>query len=138
MFTNRHELRIRWGDCDPAGIVFYPRYFEYFNECTELLFDAALGKKKREVFEMYSIIGIPMVQLRARYLIPSQYGDEVTVESTFMKVGRSSFDIRHRLMKGSELAVEGLETRVWAARDSDGIRIRAVPIPEDVAGRLRG
>jgi 4-hydroxybenzoyl-CoA thioesterase len=138
MFSNRHRLRIRWGDCDPAGIVFYPRYFEYFNECTELLLDAAIGMPKREVFAMYALIGIPMVQLRARYLIPSRYGEEVTVESTFVKVGRSSFDIRHALMKGSDLAVEGFETRVWAAGNGDGTGIRAAPIPKEIASKLRG
>lgn len=139
MFTNREQLRIRWGDCDPAGIVFYPRYFEYFNACTELLFEAALGTKKRDWFQAFAIIGIPMVEVRARFLIPSSFGDDVIVESAFVKVRRASFEIRHSLMKANELAVEGFETRVWAARDPERPdRIRGIPIPEDVVRRLSG
>jgi 4-hydroxybenzoyl-CoA thioesterase len=134
MFTNRHRLRIRWGDCDPAGIVFYPRYFEYFNDCTELLFDAALGMKKRDWFQKYSVIGIPVVELRARFLIPSAFGDEVTIDSAVVMVGRSSVHIRHALTRAGELAVEGFDTRVWAGR---GARLRALPIPREAADQLR-
>ena len=41
MLTNTRTIRVQWGDCDPAGIVFYPRYFEWFDACTILLFEKA-------------------------------------------------------------------------------------------------
>ncbi len=41
MLVNRRTIRIEWGDCDPAGIVFYPRYFEWFDACSTGLFEAA-------------------------------------------------------------------------------------------------
>ncbi len=46
MFTNRRTVRIEWGDCDPAGIVFYPRYFAMFDHSTVLLIERALGMSK--------------------------------------------------------------------------------------------
>jgi 4-hydroxybenzoyl-CoA thioesterase len=46
MLTNRREIQIEWGDCDPFGIVFFPRYFEYFDACTNALFHRALGYPK--------------------------------------------------------------------------------------------
>ena len=41
MLVNRRTVRIEWGDCDPAGIVFYPRYFAMFDASTSYLFEAA-------------------------------------------------------------------------------------------------
>ena len=49
MLTNRREIQIEWGDCDPFGIVFFPRYFEYFDACTNALFHRALGIPKAEM-----------------------------------------------------------------------------------------
>ena len=48
MFTNSRTVRIEWGDCDPAGIIFYPRYFEIFDTCTTALIECALGMNKFE------------------------------------------------------------------------------------------
>ena len=42
MFVNRRDVQIQWGDCDPANIVYYPRYFEMFDDSTSILFEACL------------------------------------------------------------------------------------------------
>jgi len=60
MFVNRRTVRIEWGDCDAAGIVFYPRYFAMFDASTHHLFEAA-GWKKKELIREFAIIGTPMV-----------------------------------------------------------------------------
>ena len=49
----------------------------------------------------------------SRFLIPTRFGDDVTIETTVAEFRRSSFDVRHRLSKNGALAVEGFETRVW-------------------------
>ena len=41
MLVNHRNVTIQWGDCDPAGIVFYPRYFEMFDASTAALFARA-------------------------------------------------------------------------------------------------
>ncbi len=46
MLTNSRKVRIEWGDCDPAGIIFYPRYFEIFDASTSALFERAMGVTK--------------------------------------------------------------------------------------------
>ena len=53
MLTNRRTIRIAWGDCDPAGIVFYPRYFAMFDHSTVLLLEHALGFNKHELYRTY-------------------------------------------------------------------------------------
>jgi 4-hydroxybenzoyl-CoA thioesterase len=137
MLTAKREILIEWGDCDPAGIVFYPRYFAWFDACTAGLF-AHAGLPKPEMLKRYGIVGIPMVDTRGKFHIPSKFGDRVTVETRIAGFRRSSFDVEHRLMKGEALAVEGFETRVWVGRHPDDPeRIKAQPIPEEVMALFR-
>jgi 4-hydroxybenzoyl-CoA thioesterase len=139
MLTIKRTLRIEWGDCDPAGIVFYPRYFAYFDTSTTALFETALGMSKFQFLKVYDIVGYPMVDTRARFLAPSRFGDEAVIETTISEIKRSSFNIAHHFIRRGELAVEGFETRVWAGRDpNDPDRIKSKPIPPDVVAKLRG
>src|SRR2546423_13697375 len=79
---NTVTRRIQWGECDPAGIVFYPRYFEMFDAATTAMFSAATGLTKHQMFETYRFAGYPMVDTRARFLIPCHFGDDVTIKTT--------------------------------------------------------
>jgi 4-hydroxybenzoyl-CoA thioesterase len=78
-----------------------------------------------------------MVDTRARFLAPSRFGDDVIVESSITEWRRSSFDVLHKLYKGSVLAVECSETRVWAARSkTDPDVIEGHSVPADVIARF--
>ena len=135
---HRRRLTIEWGQCDPAGIVFNSRFFEFFDENTWCMFESALGIPRSGLFAAYDIMGIPLVDARARFLIPVKFGDAVDIESQVSEFRRSSFDMAHRMTVGGELAVEGSETRVWATRDkADPERIRAKPIPSEVIDRFK-
>jgi 4-hydroxybenzoyl-CoA thioesterase len=131
------RLTIEWGHCDPAGIVFNPRFFEYFDWSTALLLREALGVEKAEMRAAYGVAGFPLVDSHAVFHRPARYGDEVEIVSTIAGVGRSSFDVEHKLFNGGALAVEAREKRVWVVEEADG-RLRSQPMPKDVAGRLRG
>lgn len=136
MLTNRREIQIEFGDCDPGGIVYFPRYFEYFDACTNALFER-VGLPKREMIARYGIAGIPMVECRARFIVPSQYGEKVVVESCVSEWGRSSFSVQHNLFRGDVLAVEGFEKRVWVAHATDGqSRFKGKAIPQEVKERF--
>jgi 4-hydroxybenzoyl-CoA thioesterase len=136
LLTNTRKILVEWGDCDPAGIVYYPRYFEWFDSSTAALF-AAAGVSNGVMHKTYGILGIPMVDTRAKFFLPSRFEDELTVESTVLEFRRSSFDVRHRMLKNGALAVEGFETRVWTVRDpSDPERLRSQPVPAEVKARF--
>jgi 4-hydroxybenzoyl-CoA thioesterase len=137
MLTNTRRTRIEWCDCDPAGIIFYPRYFEIFDTSTTVLFERALGMNKIDYLKAYDFAGHPLVQSRARFRVPTRFGDEVAIETTLVEIGRSSFKIEHRLMKADTLAVEGFETRVWVIRQPGAKRLTSQPIPPEVLARLR-
>jgi 4-hydroxybenzoyl-CoA thioesterase len=137
MLTHVRRLMIEWGDCDPAGIVFYPRYFAMFDASTAALFAHALGMRKPDMLARYGIIGIAMVDTRARFLVPCAFGDDIEVESTVTSFKHASFEVHHRLKKGGTLSAEGFETRLWAARHPDDPkRIKPQEIPPEVIERF--
>ncbi len=136
MFSNRRDVMIEWGDCDPAGIVFYPRYFAMFDASTAALF-ATAGFPKQELRQRFDFIGWPMVDTRARFLIPSAFGEIITIESRVVAWKRSSFDLEHRVFKGEALAIEGFETRVWTGPHPDiPGRLKSRPVPAEIIARF--
>ena len=137
MLVNRREVEIECGDCDAAGIVFYPRYFAMFDASTAYLLEKAIGMKKIAWTKHFGIVGIPMVDTGAKFIIPSRYGDVITIESRATAIRRSSFDVEHKVFKGDALAIEARETRVWAGRDpEDASKIKGYAIPEEVVAAL--
>ncbi len=102
---------IEFGDCDPAGIVYFPRYLEWF--------DAALqnhlrevGVAKADIIARYGFVAFSVVDLKVTYSVPSTFHEEVVIETGVVEMRRSSFVVRHRLMRGETVAVESAETRV--------------------------
>jgi 4-hydroxybenzoyl-CoA thioesterase len=136
-FTFRRRLTVEWGHCDPVGIVFNSRFFEYFDANTWLLFEAALGIKPHALAGTFDIVGIALVDARATVLTPVKVGDEIEIASRVCEFRRSSFDVEHRLTLDGALAVEGSESRVWTARHKDDPhKISAAPIPADVIAKF--
>jgi 4-hydroxybenzoyl-CoA thioesterase len=137
MLVNSRQVEIEFGDCDPAGIVYYPNYFRMFDAATAHLFEAALGMKKIAWTRHYGIVGIPMVDTGARFIKPARFGDEVTINTTITGFRRSSFDVGHQVFHEGMLAIEARETRVWTGRDPDDPdKLKSVPLPNDVVAAL--
>jgi 4-hydroxybenzoyl-CoA thioesterase len=137
-FLYRRQFTIQWAHCDPAGIVFNSRFFEFFDWSTWSLFEAALGVRPPDLGSVFGIAGLPLVDASARFLAPARFGDAVELVSQVSAFRRSSFDVEHKLTIHGELAVEGMETRVWAGRDpANPSQIRGQPIPAEVIARLR-
>jgi 4-hydroxybenzoyl-CoA thioesterase len=136
MFIHRREVQIQWGDCDPANIVYYPRYFGMFDDSTSIMFEAA-GFSKQDIVRRYGLVGIPMVDTRAKFLIPSTHGDWIAIESRVEAWRRSSFDVRHNVFKGEALAIEAFETRVLVGRDPDNAdKLKSAPVPAEIIARF--
>jgi 4-hydroxybenzoyl-CoA thioesterase len=136
MLSNSRNVRIEWGDCDPAGIIFYPRYFEIFDASTSALFERALGLTKLQLLAAFDFAGFPLANTRARFLKPTRFGDDVTVD-TKISFLRSSFEIEHRLSLKGETCAECTEKRVWVVRDAEG-HLKSQPVPEAVLAKFRG
>jgi 4-hydroxybenzoyl-CoA thioesterase len=137
MLTNTRLIRVQWGDCDPAGIVFYPRYFEWFDACSILLFEKATGMIKKKMLEVYGGAGIALLEARAVFKMASHYGEDLEIETGITEFRRSSFFVHHKVTKGGLLALEGFETRLWTVRDpQDGDKMRSAPMPAEIRAAL--
>ena len=86
------RVKVRFADVDPAGIVFYPRYFEMLNGAVEDWFEQVLGLDFKSM-HLVRKIGVPTVKLEAHFLAPSELGEELLVTITPRDVGRSSCEI---------------------------------------------
>ena len=138
MFVNRRDVQIQWGDCDPANIVYYPRYFAMFDDSTSTLFEVA-GFSKQDLVRKYGLVGIPMVDTRAKFYIPSTYGDWITIETSIESIKRSSFEVKHNVFKGEALAIEGFETRVLVGRDpGNPDKLKSAPFPAEMVAKFTG
>ena len=136
MFVHRRDVQIQWGDCDPANIVYYPRYFEMFDDSTSIMFEAA-GFSKQDIVKKYGLAGIPMVDTRAKFYIASTYGDWITLESRVESIRRSSFEVTHKVYKGDALAIEAFETRVLVGyHPEDHSRLKSAPFPKEMIVRF--
>ena len=136
MFVNKRDVQIQWGDCDPANIVYYPRYFAMFDDSTSIMFEAA-GFSKQDIVHKYGLVGIPMVDTGARFIAPSRFGDAVHIRTAITELGRSSFGVLHTLSRDDAELAEVREKRVWVVRDAAG-DIRSAPIPDEVRRALGG
>jgi 4-hydroxybenzoyl-CoA thioesterase len=135
---SRRRFTIQWGHCDPAGIVFNARFFEFFDWGSWGLFATALGVQPHEWPSAFGILGIPLVNAGARFIAPARFGDVVQLTSQVTEFRRSSFDVAHQLEVRGAVAVEGRETRVWAARDpANPDKMKSQPIPPGIIARFR-
>jgi 4-hydroxybenzoyl-CoA thioesterase len=137
-FVYRRQLTVQWGHCDPAGIVFNARFFEFFDWNTWLLLESALGVPASELRRAFGNIDIPLVESKGRFLAPAKFNDVLEIASEVSEFRRSSFDVHHLASIEGRLAAEGRETRVWAEQDpEDPSKLRSRPIPADVIARFR-
>ncbi len=133
-----HEITVEWGDCDPAGIVYYPSYFRWFDQATYRLF-LKVGLSRDDTSSGPWKEGTPLVAAECAFRRASQTGERLTIESHVETFGRSSFVIRHVLRDASgEIAAEGTETRIWARKDGNARTLKAVAIPDEVKRKLGG
>ena len=136
-----HVLRvgIHWGLCDPAGIVYFPRYFELFHQAMETWFSERLGLAY-EALIVGRKIGFPAVHTEADFRRPTRFGETVAVELRVRDTGRSSiaFDyvVRDHEPSGGVRAT-GHTVCVVMDLDPDSPTFRrALPMPDDLRARI--
>jgi 4-hydroxybenzoyl-CoA thioesterase len=120
---------VRFGDCDPAGLVYYPVLFHYCHAAMEEFFAARCRVGYARLLAERRL-GFPVVNVRAEFFAPFAYGDEALVEVWASAVGRTSVTFEYRLRRASDHALCASATHVQVAMNIDSRR--AVPLPEDL------
>src|SRR5580765_4929829 len=115
--TTQFRVTIQFGDCDPAGIVFYPNFQRWMDSASLSFFMQCGVPPWRELVKTRGIVGTPLLEISTHF---EEWRAKVFVQ-------------RHRVMRGTTLICEGTETRAFVRRDSENPdRLRAMPIPEDI------
>jgi 4-hydroxybenzoyl-CoA thioesterase len=132
----RHHISrftVEWGDCDPAGIVFFPNFFRWMDAASLHFFRAAGVPSWREYEAQTGILGTPVVDVSAKFLRPATYGDVLDVRTEIDEWRGKSFVMSHIIRRGDDVLVEGRTVRVFARRHPDDpSRIQAVAAPESI------
>ncbi len=124
------ERRVRFADCDAAGIVFYPRYFEMLNGVVEDWFAGPLGASFREL-HLERHVSVPTAAVEARFIAPSRLEDHLTFALTVTRLGGASCTLRHRISSGGQLRFEATQTVVYV-----GPALTPKPWPEPLRARI--
>jgi 4-hydroxybenzoyl-CoA thioesterase len=138
-----HSVRVEFGDCDPARIVWFPNYFRWIDAAGHHFFTQCGVPPWHELEKSTGILGTPLVDTHARFVATASYGDVLDIAVSVPEWRRSSFVLRHRVTRASanpadpaappQLILECDEVRIFAAHRADHQPgIRAVPIPEDI------
>lgn len=122
-------ITVRFGDCDPAGLVYYPALFHYCHAAMEEFFAARCGTSYARLMAERRL-GFPTVNVRAEFFAPFVYGDEASVEVWASAVGRTSVTFEYRLRRASDQTLCAAATHVQVSMNLD--ERRAVPVPEDL------
>jgi 4-hydroxybenzoyl-CoA thioesterase len=132
----KFPVQLHWGDCDPAGIIFYPTYFRWFDAATWAFF-ASVGYGARRMRAEH--LAMPLVAADCQFKAPAEQEDRAEVRSKIARWGGKSFVIRHDVVRldGTQLAA-GSETRVWGRYASGpGSPLKGVEIGEDIKSLFR-
>ena len=130
------RCQVQWGDCDPAGIIFYPTYFRWMDAATWAFWDSVGYTAKRMKAEH---LAMPLVSAECRFLAPAEHGDRCEVRSRIARFGAKSFVVLHDVVRedGAALAA-GAETRVWGRfAGGPGTALKGEPIPDAVKALFR-
>jgi YbgC/YbaW family acyl-CoA thioester hydrolase len=130
-------VQLRWGECDPAGIIFYPNYFQWFDAAAWNMF-AEVGYHAKRMRAEH--MAMPLVSAGCEFKHPAEQEDRAEVRSRIVRWGGKSFVIEHEVVRadGTLLAV-GTETRVWGRyTNGPGSPLKGQPIDEELKALFRG
>jgi 4-hydroxybenzoyl-CoA thioesterase len=128
-----HTVDVHFGDCDPAGIVFFPNFSKWMDQSSLAFFMACGVPPWRELAQTRGIIGTPLLEIHTRFLKPATYGERLSIHTCIEQWQAKTFTHRHQVKRGDELLCEGTEVRAFVIRDpAQGQRIKAIPVPEDI------
>lgn len=131
----RSTFTIEWGDCDEAGIVFYPNYFYWF-DCTFQRLLRARGLSQRDVRSRFGAV-TPIVDAHAEFRAPARYDDVLDIDAAIEPASERRLRIDYRMSCAGKPIGSGYEVRAWALIDHDGA-IKGAALDPEFLALLRG
>ena len=118
------QVLIRFAHCDPAGLIFYPRFFGLVNEMAEDWF-AALGHSFKALHEN-ARKGVPTADISGEFMSPVRMGDVLTQSLTVHRLGAASCTLHHHAALGEKTVARFKQVLVFVDLDT----MRPEPWPD--------
>ena len=133
-----HRVDVHFGDCDPAGIVFFPNFSRWMDQSSLAFFMACGVPPWRELVKTRGIVGTPLLEIHTRFLKTATYGQTIEVHTSVEHWAAKTFRHRHVVRRGDDVLCEGTEVRAFVVHHPDDpSRLKAVPPPEDIVAMCR-
>jgi acyl-CoA thioester hydrolase len=137
----RHEIRVRYSECDVQGVVFNANYLSYFDISMTELWRAAFGSYKAMTDRGFDLV---VAEAQIRFERPARFDDQLTLQVSIEKLGNSSILTRHRLWRGDESLTDGNLRHVFVSLETMGkasipawareaLGPWVLPVPEDAS-----
>lgn len=131
--TTIYEVNVHFGDCDPAGIVFFPNFSKWMDAASLHFFMTCGVPPWRELVKTTGIIGTPLLEINTQFKRPATYGETLQIHTSIQEWRDKVFIQKHDVKRGDDLLCVGLETRAFCIRPPETPdRIKAIPVPADI------
>jgi 4-hydroxybenzoyl-CoA thioesterase len=127
------SVTIEWGDCDEAGIVFYPNYF-YWLDCAFQRLLRSHRLSQRELRNRYCAV-TPIIQAHCDFKAPARYDDVLDIDVAIEADGERRFKVVYHLGSNGRTIAAGYEIRAWTRINADG-SIASARVSEEFLAQL--
>ena len=128
-----YEVEVMFGDCDPAGIVFFPNFSKWMDASSLNFFVQCGVQPWRELVKTTGIIGTPLLEINTKFSRPATYGERLQIHTSVTEWREKVFLHRHIVKRGEDVLCEGAEVRAFCVRlPGDEGRIKSIPVPADI------
>jgi len=134
--STTYSVNVNFGDCDPAGIVFFPNFSRWMDAASLSFFMACGLPPWNELVKTRGIVGTPLLEIHTKFIQSATFGETLTITTQIEQWRAKVFIQLHRVTRaradgGEDLICEGRETRTFVRRDETG-RLRSMPVPDDI------
>lgn len=129
--VSKYGFKVRLGDTDMGGIVYYPNFHKWMDEATHEYL-GAIGLSSSKLFSEQNI-GVPLLESQCNIHHPLFFEDSVEILSSVAELYNKVFKISHRFYKDERVVAEGSEIRAWATFEGE---LKAHPIPQDIREKM--
>ena len=125
------QQTVRFGDVDPAGIVYFPRIFDYIHQAFEEVWDVHVGARYYHLLNDERV-GFPLVHSEVDFRSPLRFGDRPIVRVTCFKIGRTSLGLRYLFSVDDRVCVDAHMTTAYVGIDE----LKTMPIPDEYRAKF--
>ena len=133
-----YEVEVMFGDCDPAGIVFFPNFSKWMDASSLNFFVKCGVPPWRELVKTTGIMGTPLLEINTKFMKPATYGERLQIHTSVVEWRDKVFIHKHVVKRDEVVLCEGTEKRAFCMRlPENPDRIKAIPVPDYIKVKCR-